>query len=93
MFCINLLQRSWQIGLKQILPSIISYNQSAFIPGRLISDNVLVAYEALHTMHTKKKGKKGFMALKLDMSKAYDRVEWNYLEAIMRRYGFCWTLD
>ena len=61
--------------LKNILTEIISTNQSAFIPGRLIFDNVLVAYETLHTMHTQMWGKTGFMALKLDISKAYDRVE------------------
>ena len=61
--------------LKQVLPHIISPTQSAFVLGRLITDNVLVAYEAFHTMHGRKKGKTGTLAMKLDISKAYDRVE------------------
>lgn len=76
------------IRMKKVLPHIISQTQSAFIPGRLITDNLLVAFEALHTMDVRMKGKEGYMAMKLDMSKAYDRVEWEFLEAIMRKIGF-----
>ena len=74
--------------LKTVLPHIISYDQSAFILGRHITDNIIVAFEAFHTMATRLKGKQGFMALKLDMSKAYDRVKWDFLKAIMRKMGF-----
>ena len=61
--------------LKQVLPHVISPTQSVFVLGSLITDNVLVAYETLHTMHCRKKGKKRSLALKLDISKVYDRVE------------------
>jgi hypothetical protein len=74
--------------LKKVLPFVISSEQSAFIPGRLITDNILVAFEALHTMDTRIKGKDGFMAIKLDMSKAYDRVEWDFLELVLYKMGF-----
>lgn len=61
--------------LKKMLPNIISQNQSAFIYGRLITDNILAAYETLHTMNTHLKGKISYMALKLDMRKACDWVK------------------
>ena len=79
--------------LKVILPRIISESQSAFLKGRLIYDNVLIAYELIHAIKNRRVGKKGHFALKLDMSKAYDRVEWQYLMAIMSKLGFSerWT--
>ena len=74
--------------LKQVLPAIISPTQIAFVPSRLIIDNILVAYETLHTMHVRKKGKKGLIALKLDISKAYDHIEWPFLQGMMQMMGF-----
>ncbi|KAK2660061.1 hypothetical protein Ddye_006594 [Dipteronia dyeriana] len=74
--------------LKSLLPELISPHQSAFVPGRPIFENVLVAFESLHSIARKKAGKKGLMALKLDMSKAYDRVEWNFLRVVMSKMNF-----
>lgn len=61
--------------LKKILLHIISPYQSVFVLGRLITDNVLMAYESLHMMHTRIRGKTGYMAIKLDMTKVYNRVD------------------
>ena len=74
--------------LKEVLPHIISPFQSAFLSGRLITDNILAAYETFHTMHTHMWSKVGYMGIKLDMSKAYDRVEWAFLESVMNKMGF-----
>ncbi|KAL0445672.1 UNVERIFIED_CONTAM: hypothetical protein Slati_1695100 [Sesamum latifolium] len=74
--------------LKPILPTIISESQSAFILGRLITDNVLVAYELNHYLAHKTWGSVGHAALKLDLSKAYDRVEWIFLERVLAKLGF-----
>ena len=74
--------------LKLVLPDIISDNQSAFVPGRLITDNVLIAYELSHVLLNKKRGGEGIEAMKADMSKAYDRVEWDFLRAMLLKLGF-----
>ena len=69
--------------LKLNLPNVISDSQSAFIPNRLITDNTIVAFEVLHRMRNKRTGRKGQIAIKLDISKAYDPVEWGFLRNIM----------
>ena len=48
----------------------------------------MIAYELTHYLQNKQSGKEGFATLKLDMSKAYDRVEWSFLKKIMKRMGF-----
>ena len=67
--------------LRPLLAGSISPEQSAFVPSRLISDNSLTGYEGIHYLK-RKKGKAGACAIKLDMEKAYDRVEWYYLRAV-----------
>ena len=57
------------------MPNVISDSQSSFVPNWLITDNKSVAFEVLHKMRNKRMGKKGQMTIKLDISKAYDRVE------------------
>ena len=74
--------------LKTLLPKLVSETQSAFMSDRLISDNILVAFETLHHLKNKRKGKLGFMALKLNMSKAYDRLKWVFFEKLMEKFGF-----
>ncbi|XP_021755418.1 uncharacterized protein LOC110720672 [Chenopodium quinoa] len=75
------------LRLKSILPGIVTENQSAFVPGCLIMDNALVTLELFHTMKNRSKGRKGTIALKLDMSKAYDRVEWGFLRKLLLTMG------
>lgn len=58
------------------------------MPDRLITDNVIVGFECLHKLKSSKDQRNGLAALKLDMSKAYDKVEWLFLEAMMSKMGF-----
>lgn len=75
--------------MSNILPKIVSHNQQAFVPGRHIQDNLFVAYEAFHFLNFKKRGRKYNLALKVDMNKAYDRLEWSFIEEVLLKLGFC----
>lgn len=74
--------------LQPVMHSFISENQSAFVPQRAISDNVLITHEVLHYLKISAAKKKCFMAVKTDISKAYDRLEWDFIQAVMERLGF-----
>ena len=71
----KLISKTLANRLKALLPHIISENQSAFTSDRLITDNVIVAFKLMHFLNHKSAGKESFMAAKLDMSKAFNRVE------------------
>lgn len=73
--------------LKTVLPSMISLTHLAFVPNRLITDNVLLAFELNHNINSKPKSKDDFITLKLDVSKAYDREEWSFMRRTLLRLG------
>lgn len=74
--------------LKSCLNTLISDNQSAFIEGRLLTDNALLAYDINHCIKRRTQGKHGIAGLKLDISNAYDRLEWGYIESMLDKFGF-----
>lgn len=73
--------------LRTVLESIILPNQFAFILGRLINDNSIISHEIMHYM-IRKRGEIGSMAIKIDLAKAYDCVDWNFLKNVMLANGF-----
>ena len=73
--------------LRGVLSSLISLTQSAFIPGRWIAENQLIVQEILHSFKIRKV-KGGFVAMKLDLQKAYDKVNWGFLKMVLTRFGF-----
>ncbi|KAL3849582.1 hypothetical protein ACJIZ3_011464 [Penstemon smallii] len=78
------------LRLKAHLDKFIAPNQMAFLKGRSIQDNTIISHEIMHYLH-KKKGKKYLMAIKVDLAKAFDRVEWPLLIRILKCFGFCDT--
>lgn len=66
--------------LKKHLSGIITENQAAFIPGRMITDNIIIAHEIYYSLKSRKRQANSYMALKTDITKAYDRLEWKFLQ-------------
>ena len=74
--------------LRPLLGEMISENQSAFIPGRLITDNALLAFECLHFLEHGATPQNQYCAYKVDLPNAYDHVDWRFLEEAMQKMGF-----
>ncbi|XP_060968448.1 uncharacterized protein LOC115710694 [Cannabis sativa] len=74
--------------LKKVLDKIISPCQSTFVSGHIIQDNILIANELVHAIKNRTVGTRGWAALKLDMTKAFDRVEWDFLRHHMFHFHF-----
>ena len=73
--------------LRLLLDKLVSPFQSTFIPGRSIHDNILITHESMHKFKMAK-GKTMWIAIKLDMKKAYDELEWDFLFACLAQLGF-----
>ncbi|KAL0285433.1 UNVERIFIED_CONTAM: hypothetical protein Sangu_2778900 [Sesamum angustifolium] len=73
------------IRLGHVLPKVISLSQSGFVPGRLLSDNVLLAQELVHSLESRRPDAN--VVFKLDMAKAYDRVSWEFLYQVLREHA------
>lgn len=67
--------------LKMVMGDLVRPRQASFIPGRQTLD-IIVAQEFIYSLR-QKKGKKGTMIAKIDLEKAYDRIDWNFLRGLM----------
>uniref|UniRef100_A0A2N9GG55 RNase H type-1 domain-containing protein n=1 Tax=Fagus sylvatica TaxID=28930 RepID=A0A2N9GG55_FAGSY len=74
-------------GLDLFFSNLVSPFQAAFVPGRRGVDNVIIAQELIHSLH-KKKGRKGQFILKVDLEKAYDRLEWSFIREVLLFFNF-----
>ncbi|GJW73196.1 putative reverse transcriptase domain, reverse transcriptase zinc-binding domain protein [Tanacetum coccineum] len=72
--------------MKEILSELVSLNQSAFVPGRHISDNILLTQELMHNYHLDRGPSR--CAFKVDIQKAYDMVDWGFMKSILIGFGF-----
>lgn len=74
--------------LKWFLPQIVSDTQGAFVAGMATTENIVISHEMMHGLRTNEIVMEDFMAIKTDMSKPYDRVEWCFLEVLLVHMGF-----
>lgn len=87
-FIFKVISKIIVLRLKNFMGGWITPNQSAFVGGHLIQDNLLIAHEVFHDLKGKSRNSRNNIAVKLDMSKAYDRVEWDFLKQALISYGF-----
>ena len=77
--------------IRPYMQQLVSPLQAAFIPGRKGLDNMIITQEILHSME-RKKGRVGVMALKIDLEKAFDRLEWSFVREVLVHFNFPPTL-
>lgn len=85
-FINKVMSRVLRDRLEKFLPSLISSNQSGFVKGRSIFENILLTREIVTDIRLR--SKPANVVIKLDMAKAYDKVSWKYLLRVLRKMGF-----
>lgn len=65
--------------LKSLMHLLVAKNQTNFVGGRFITNNIIIAQEAIHSMHIKT-GKLGWMPITIDMERGYDRLRWGFIK-------------
>lgn len=73
--------------VKMLMNKLTQPNQSSFIPGRQTTDNIVTAQEIIHSMK-RHSGKRGWLAIKVDLEKAYDRISWDFLTDVLKPSAF-----
>lgn len=73
--------------IRLLLNKLVSPVQAAFVPGKRGLDNIIIAQELIHSIDNKM-GKEGYMEIKVDLEKAYDRIEWNFIHKVLQAYLF-----
>ncbi|XP_043705327.1 uncharacterized protein LOC122655174 [Telopea speciosissima] len=85
-FLYKLIPKILATRLSGFLPTLILEEQGAFQKGKVIFSNICVASELTNSLHVKSYG--GGMGLKLDIQKAYDTMEWEFMFDVMKKFGF-----
>ena len=73
--------------LRPHLEHLVSPYQTAFVPGRRGIDNVIIVQELIHIIG-RANGRKGFMAIKIDLEKAYHRIKWSFIREMLIYFNF-----
>lgn len=73
--------------LRPLLPSLISPIQASFLAGKRGSDNVIIAQKLIYFLK-KRKGNDGYIVVKIDLEKAYDRLKWSFNRMVLNHFGF-----
>ncbi|XP_061368484.1 uncharacterized protein LOC133311446 [Gastrolobium bilobum] len=68
--------------IKPFIGNLISPNQVSFIPRRNIQDNIIIVQELIHSIH-RMTGKKCFFSIKIDLEKAYDKLNWGFIRSFL----------